>query len=385
MIISGVGFVLLLEAGRDAPQVQYFSSQSIKIWVNATDPRGIAWGAASVRNTFDHSVTIDGILVDNVNIPLDNWYVERNQTVVFDNGYGYGSNFFSFFNYTANDMHGMLKGTILTGGKTSGTCKVSTGNVIEIDEDGIGSNPPLCLQKENKSITFEEGDGFIIYFRLPNGLLKPVDAGNTAIVTIHADRGETTTNVTISNPSGRFDVFEHPVPVGSMELTGIAYDSAKGEMFVTGGGYDTVYVISDTTNAVVSTIPVGRTYGIAYDSAKGEMFVTGGYGSDTVFVISDATNTVVDEMHVGINTLGIAYDSAKGEMFVTGGSVSDGTVSVISDATNAIVATIPAGNNTLGIAYDSAKGEMFVTGYGTVSMISDGTSSIPTVVLRILP
>lgn len=216
LIISGVGFVLWLgECCIDTEPVQYFASQGIKIWVNATDPRGISWGAAAVRNTFDNSEAINGILVNNVTVPLDNWYVERNRTALFNgnltNPYGtFPDNFESYFNYTTNDAHGVLKGTILSGGKTSGTCKVSTGNVIEIDEDGTGPNPPICLQKQNKPVTLQSGEKFIVYFRLPNGLIKPADAGNTAIVTIHGDKAEETTNVIISNPSGRFDAFGRP-------------------------------------------------------------------------------------------------------------------------------------------------------------------------------
>src|SRR2546428_8216545 len=56
-------------------------------------------------------------------------------------------------------------------------------------------------------------------------------------------------------------------------------------------------------------------YDVAYDSAKGEAFVTG-IGSNTVTVISDATNAVVASIPVGTSPLGVAYDSGKGEVFV---------------------------------------------------------------------
>ena len=37
---------------------------------------------------------------------------------------------------------------------------------------------------------------------------------------------------------------------------GLAYDSRLGEIFVTNGDYNLVYVISDSSNTVVATIPV---------------------------------------------------------------------------------------------------------------------------------
>jgi len=38
---------------------------------------------------------------------------------------------------------------------------------------------------------------------------------------------------------------------------GIVYDSGKGEIFVSNGQDNTVSVISDSTNTVIATIPVG--------------------------------------------------------------------------------------------------------------------------------
>ena len=98
---------------------------------------------------------------------------------------------------------------------------------------------------------------------------------------------------------------------------GIAYDSGKGEIYLTNGDFHLVYVISDSTHDLVATIPVGTTpSGIAYDSGKGEIFVTN-YGSDTVSVISNTDYTVVATIPVGRQPMGIAYDSGKGEIFVT--------------------------------------------------------------------
>src|SRR5580658_2625645 len=67
---------------------------------------------------------------------------------------------------------------------------------------------------------------------------------------------------------------------------------------------------------VVATVKVGATpYGVAYDPAKGEVFVTNTNGN-TTSVISDSTNAVVATVNVGDRPEGVAYDSGKGEVFV---------------------------------------------------------------------
>lgn len=87
----------------------------------------------------------------------------------------------------------------------------------------------------------------------------------------------------------------------------MAYDSAKGEIFVANegvaAGTSTISVISDSNNTAVATIPVEAPFGVAYDSGKSEIFVTNtlfehsllnpttNFISNTVSVISDSSNT----------------------------------------------------------------------------------------------
>ena len=101
---------------------------------------------------------------------------------------------------------------------------------------------------------------------------------------------------------------------------------------------------------MVATIPTeyppqaGVAYGVAYDSGKGEIFVTHA-GVNTVTVISDTTNAVVANITVGNTPEDLAYDSHTGQIFVT--NIVDGTVSVISDSTNTVVSTVTVGNGRL--------------------------------------
>ncbi len=137
-------------------------------------------------------------------------------------------------------------------------------------------------------------------------------------------------------------------------------------------------VISDVSNSVVASVPVGPfPGGIAYDPAKGEVFVSSAGSTSTpgsVSVISDATNAVVAT--VPLNDAGTAtYDSARGELYVV--TTKENSTTIISDSTNSVVGTKAAGPFPFYIAYDPAKGELFVSNPGTdtVTILSDASAS----------
>ncbi len=142
----------------------------------------------------------------------------------------------------------------------------------------------------------------------------------------------------------------------------VAYDSAKGEIFVANegviSGTSMISVISDSDNAVVATIPVGEgPYGVAYSSGKGEIFVTNNY-DNTTSVISDGNNTVVATIPVEA-PFGVAYDSVKGEIFVTNTLFEP---SLLNPTTNFI-------SNTVSVLSDSP---------GTSASLTPATSVSPT-------
>ena len=147
-------------------------------------------------------------------------------------------------------------------------------------------------------------------------------------------------------------------------------------MFVGNQGSSNVSVISDSTNTVIATIPVGQTiYDMAYDSGTGEVFVAN-YHSDNVSVISDATNTVVASVEVGTGPVAVGYDAGAGEVFIA--NFNTDNVSVISDVTNTLVATIAVGGGPYWATYDSGAREMFIPNIysSNVSVISDTTNTI---------
>jgi YVTN family beta-propeller protein len=103
-------------------------------------------------------------------------------------------------------------------------------------------------------------------------------------------------------------------------------------------------------------------------------------GTNTISVISDSTNAIISDnpISVGSNPIAVTYDPDKGEIFVA--NFAGNSVSVISDSTNAVVATIPVGNSPIAVTYDSGKGEIFVanTNANSVSVISDIINTVST-------
>jgi len=164
---------------------------------------------------------------------------------------------------------------------------------------------------------------------------------------------------------------------------GIAYDSGKGEIFVSSMGENCVKVISDTNNTVVKTIPVGsQPMGLAYDSGRGEIFVCS--GDSKVYVISDTNNTVVANISVGTYPFYATYIPTRGEIYVSNMGITGeaGSISVISDTNNTVVKTIGLkGYKPRMVCYDAGKGQIFApcTAYddkGPIFVIAEGNYTI---------
>ena len=127
------------------------------------------------------------------------------------------------------------------------------------------------------------------------------DSGKSEIFVTN-NAADTVSVISDSNDSVIATVNVGNEPVGcAVEPVGIAYDSVNGEVFVANSNLDvyllggnvpsTISVISDSTNTVIATITVGwGAWGVAYDSGKGEIFVSNFNScSDTVSVILDSS------------------------------------------------------------------------------------------------
>jgi hypothetical protein len=210
-IVLGTGVVVystsLFQTGG---QQQAVTVQGIKAWVNTTSQTAgqsqyAGWGAAAVRNSGDKLISINTIQIRGVTVPYINWYADTNTTRA-------AQNYQAQLNLTRTDMNLNAIGSFGTGGQItagiSASCiqymntqrQASPLQGLVIDEDGAGSNLPLCLTLQSGPIGLAPGNAAIIYFKLPANVVGPLDSGQVATVSIFAGNVGAPQTIRISNP-----------------------------------------------------------------------------------------------------------------------------------------------------------------------------------------
>jgi hypothetical protein len=206
-IVLGTGVVVYSTSlFQTQGQQQSVTVQGIKVWVNATTQTAgtsqyAGWGAAAVRNSGDKLISVNTIQIRGISVPYINWYADTNTTRA-------QQNYQAQLNVTRTDSNLNPIGSFGTGGQItsgiSGSCQqyiVSrpVGGFV-IDEDGAGANLPLCLTVQSGPIGLAPGSAAIIYYKLPTGVLGPLDSGQVATVSIFAGNVGAPQTIRISNP-----------------------------------------------------------------------------------------------------------------------------------------------------------------------------------------
>jgi YVTN family beta-propeller protein len=237
---------------------------------------------------------------------------------------------------------------------TSAPCSTVSGDVVALSASTLSLVATISVATHSTdplALAYDSGLGEIF---VVNAALNVA-----GVVSVISDHGATANTV----------VATIPFSSTTNELGGVAYDPAKSEVFV--GSASDVYVVSDATNAVVSTIVVGAA-AMAYDPTQSEMFAAN-YATGSVAVISDATNTVTATISVGTGPTGAVFDAATGQVLIANyiSGSSPGSVSVITAATKVVSFTVSVGDGAQGIAFDPGTGDAYTVnwGSGTVSVV----------------
>ncbi len=177
-VVLGSGVVLygtsLFQGGT---QQESISVSGIKLWVHATDPIGLSWGAAGVRNTGDKVLSVDTIQIRGQDIPFAQWYPDTDVTA-------------ALFSQALNHTEWQGGGLAVTG-----AC--AGGERINID-NGQGD---ICGGAASGPIALTPGQSAIVYFQLNNGTLTSLDAGINTSVNIFAGKAGAPQSVTVSGKS----------------------------------------------------------------------------------------------------------------------------------------------------------------------------------------
>ena len=176
-VVLGAGVVLygtsLFQAGT---QTEAFAIGDLKVWVDTTDPftppTGIAWGAATIRNTGDTVIAVNEILVRGASIPYSQWYADTSiSTAVFQTA----------LNHTGWAAQG-------TSVRLVDNCVGGTG-YLQIDPDSSG---PIteCITADAASgpISLNPGGTGILYFKINNNTMTSLDSGIQTNVGIFAGK-----------------------------------------------------------------------------------------------------------------------------------------------------------------------------------------------------
>jgi hypothetical protein len=197
-VVLGTGVVLYgTSLFQTNAQSSSISATGIQVWVNSTDTNNVAWGAADVRNSGDKLLSVDKIVIRGTDIPFANWFADSDPTRITT------ANFQTTLNYTKTNSTGYMKDSTATGAtfaQGTGNACPSGAAVLKIDLDrAAGINPGLCLSQQSGPVALKPGDKAIIYFRVSNGVLSPVDAGSSSSVALYAGQVGSPTTVTIAS------------------------------------------------------------------------------------------------------------------------------------------------------------------------------------------
>jgi hypothetical protein len=192
-VTLGAGVVLYgASLFQGSSQTEAISVSGAQLWVHSTDSKGLAWGAAGVRNTGDKVLAVDVIQVRGVNIPFTQWYPDTTVTPAL---------FQKSLNFTGwSGVNGMLK--LQTSSPSSSACSAIQANQgIVADLDGSGGEEAVCASAGSGPVSLSPGSQAIIYFKLTNGTLTSLDSGASTTLNIFAGKAGSPLSVTVQGKS----------------------------------------------------------------------------------------------------------------------------------------------------------------------------------------
>jgi YVTN family beta-propeller protein len=218
------------------------------------------------------------------------------------------------------------KEVFVTNGASDNVTVIS-GSILK----AIGS---VEVQKDPQGIAFDSADGALYVTDNGSNDVTEIAVGSLSVVAtvpvgssplgiawdsatgkiFVADRGSNQVTVI----SGATAQVLATIPVGSGPY-GVAVDNLSDTVYVSNQGSSNVSVISAETDSLSATVPVGPTggtinvQGIAYDSAHRVVWV----GAGTFFAVVINTTTEAVEDYVATDPSGVAFDPDNGDVCVT--------------------------------------------------------------------
>jgi YVTN family beta-propeller protein len=164
--------------------------------------------------------------------------------------------------------------------------------------------------------------------------------------------------------------------------SGVAYNPENGHVYVANSVSNTVSIIDDETNKVMTTVPLPQDTpigivpkGFAFDPINGDIYI--GTNGPSVYVLDGSTNQLTSKIPLGGCPVAVAFDPANGNVYAA--NKCQNSVSVINGTTNQVVGNpIPVGREPMGIVFNDNNTDIYVTdrGFDAVSVINGKTNQV---------
>jgi hypothetical protein len=178
-VVLGSGVVLFgTSLFQEGTQMQSISVSNTKVWVHPTATDGLSWGATAVRNSGDTTVSIDKIQIRGADIPYSQWYPDISVTS-------------SLFQQTLNHSGWSSTAGLLV--QDADGCSAET---IQI-ELSSSTTDDVCANPATGPVSLGSGELAIIYFKLTNGTITPLDSGLNTNVGIYAGQAGSPVSLTV--------------------------------------------------------------------------------------------------------------------------------------------------------------------------------------------
>ena len=190
-VVLGSGVVLYgTSLFQGNTQTEAISVGEVRLWTHATDPVGVTWGAATVRNTGDKVIAVNQITVRGQDIPFEDWYADTDVTA---------NEFQQALNHTG--WVNSAPGTNGPAMKKLGDC-AGNANYLCIDQDSSGSGTAkLEATAATGPISLSPGGTAVIYFKVNNGTLTTLDTGVATTVSVFAGKAGGPQSITVAGQS----------------------------------------------------------------------------------------------------------------------------------------------------------------------------------------
>lgn len=230
----------------------------------------------------------------------------------------------------------------------------------------------LVLKAQTNQIVNAGNQTAVVNFPVTTCLYNWVNS-NPAIGLAASGTGDIAAFTAVNNTGSTITATITATPVGPVPQPPLLY--------IPNFDAGTVSVINATTNALVTTIPVGTNpYNVMVSHDYNRVYVAN-QGSNTVSVIYMPTNRVIATI-TGFSSPGamaVSTNNLFTNLFTYVANTGSNTVSVISNITYTIVSTITVGPNPSGLSLNTNGTKLYVTNNnGTISIINTADLSVTT-------